>query len=86
MVIHRYEQLTLRSAALREELHTELERMLNDVIHFKVHIQGRLENYEDFLAQQVDREMEEQEQEAAEAADAADGAQAGSHDEDYVML
>ncbi len=58
---HRYEQLTLRSAALREELHTELERMLNDVIKFKIHIQGSLEGYEEFVAQEVERECEEQE-------------------------
>lgn len=57
----RYEQLTLAVASLREELHTELERMLNDVIKFKVHVQSSLEGYEDFVAQEVDRECEEQE-------------------------
>ena len=57
----RYEQLTLRSSALREELHTELERMLNDVIKFKIHVQGSLEAYEEFVAQEVERECEEQE-------------------------
>lgn len=62
----RYEQLTLKSNALREELHTELERMLNDIIKFKVHIQTSLEGYEEFVAQEVERECEEQ-----EAADAA---------------
>ncbi|KAK3708638.1 kinetochore-associated Ndc80 complex subunit ndc80 [Vermiconidia calcicola] len=56
-----YEQLTLRSSSLREELHTELERMLNDVIKFKIHIQGSLEAYEEFVAQEVERECEEQE-------------------------
>ncbi|KAB8338725.1 hypothetical protein FH972_021670 [Carpinus fangiana] len=30
-----YEQLTIKAAALREELHTEVERMLNDIIKFK---------------------------------------------------
>lgn len=59
--LNRYEQLTLRSSALREELHTELERMLNDVIKFKIHIQGSLEAYEEFVAQEVERECEEQE-------------------------
>lgn len=58
---NRYEQLTLRSSALREELHTELERMLNDIIKFKIHIQTSLEGYEDFVAQEVERECEEQE-------------------------
>nr|XP_023900360.1 probable kinetochore protein ndc80 [Quercus suber] len=56
-----YEQLTLRSSALREELHTELERMLNDIIKFKIHIQGSLEAYEEFVAQEVERECDEQE-------------------------
>lgn len=60
-VCNRYEQLTLRASALREELHTELERMLNDVIKFKIHIQGSLEAYEEFVAQEVERECDEQE-------------------------
>ena len=63
--LDRYEQLTLRSSALREELHTELERMLNDVIKFKIHIQGSLEAYEEFVAQEVERECEEQEASSA---------------------
>jgi kinetochore protein NDC80 len=58
-----YEQLTVASSALREELHTELERMLNDIIKFKVHIQSSLEGYEEFVAQEVERECEEQERE-----------------------
>ena len=53
--------MTLAVSSLREELHTELERMLNDVIKFKVHVQTSLEGYEDFVAQEVDRECEEQE-------------------------
>jgi kinetochore protein NDC80 len=53
--------LTLRSSAVREELHTELERMLNDIIKFKIHVQGSLEAYEDFVAQEVERECQEQE-------------------------
>jgi len=54
-----YEQLTLRAAALREELHTEVERMLNDVIKFKVHVQKSLEEYEGWVAEEVERECEE---------------------------
>lgn len=53
----RHEQLTLRAAALREELHTEIERMLNDVIKFKVHIQKSLEEYESFVEEEVEREV-----------------------------
>ncbi|KAF1987116.1 hypothetical protein K402DRAFT_376455 [Aulographum hederae CBS 113979] len=64
-----YEQLTLRAASLREELHTEIERMLNDVIKFKVHIQKSLEDYEGFVAEEVDRECAGMEEEDA-AADA----------------
>lgn len=42
-------------------MHTELERMLNDIIKFKIHVQGSLEAYEDFVAQEVERECQEQE-------------------------
>lgn len=58
--------MTLAVSSLREELHTELEKMLNDVIKFKVHVQTSLEGYEDFVAQEVDRECEEQEVAEAE--------------------
>lgn len=45
--------------------------MLNDIIKFKVHVQTSLEGYEEFVAQEVERECEEQE--SAEAAEAPDG-------------
>ena len=54
----RYEQLTIRAAALREELHTEIERILNDVIKFKIHVQKSLEEYEAFVDEEVSREYE----------------------------
>jgi kinetochore protein NDC80 len=57
-----YEQLTLRANALREELHTEIERMLNDVIKFKVHVQKSLEDYEGFVVEEVERELVEQQE------------------------
>lgn len=57
----RYEQLTLRADDLREELHTEIERLLNDIIRFKVHIQKSLVDYEQFVAEEVERECAEQE-------------------------
>ncbi len=41
--------------------------MLNDVIKFKIHVQGSLEAYEEFVAQEVERECEEQEASAAPA-------------------
>ena len=54
---NRYEQLTLRANARREELHTEIERILNDVIKFKVHIQKSLEDYEGFVLEEVEGEL-----------------------------
>jgi kinetochore protein NDC80 len=54
----RYEQLTLRANALREELHTEVERILNDIIKFKVHIQKNLEDYEGFVVEEAEHELQ----------------------------
>jgi kinetochore protein NDC80 len=53
----RYEQLTLRADALREQLHTEIEKMLNDIIKFKVHVQKSLEDYEGFVVEEVEQEL-----------------------------
>ena len=61
-----YDQLTVRAAALREELHTEIERMLNEIIKFKVNSQKSLEDYEAFVAEEVDREFEDGERENAQ--------------------
>ncbi|KAH8669323.1 HEC/Ndc80p family protein [Ilyonectria robusta] len=52
-----YEQLVLRANALREELHTEIDRMLNDVIKFKIHIQKNLDDYEGFVADELEKEL-----------------------------
>jgi kinetochore protein NDC80 len=52
-----FEQLTLRANALREELHTNVESMLNDVIRFKVHVQKGLEDYEGFVVDEVEQEL-----------------------------
>ncbi|KAL2222773.1 HEC/Ndc80p family-domain-containing protein [Thermoascus aurantiacus ATCC 26904] len=52
-----YEQLQLRANALREELHTGVESILNDVIRFKVHIQKSLEDYENFVVDEVEQEL-----------------------------
>ncbi|WEW55050.1 kinetochore-associated Ndc80 complex subunit ndc80 [Emydomyces testavorans] len=52
-----YEQLVLRANALREELHTGVESMLNDIIRFKVHIQKSLEDYENFVVDEVEQEL-----------------------------
>ncbi|KAF2191108.1 HEC/Ndc80p family protein-like protein [Zopfia rhizophila CBS 207.26] len=50
-----YEQLELRQNELREELHTEIERMLDDIIRFKLHIQRSLEDYEEFIAGELEK-------------------------------
>ena len=60
--IDRYEQLQLRANTLREELHTEIERMLDDIVRFKLHIQKSLEEYEQFIADEVERSCEEEDQ------------------------
>ncbi|KHN99044.1 Kinetochore protein Ndc80 [Metarhizium album ARSEF 1941] len=52
-----YEQLVLRASSLREELHTEIDRMLNDVIKFKIHIQKNLDDYEGFVADELEKEL-----------------------------
>ncbi|PHH80544.1 hypothetical protein CDD80_1056 [Ophiocordyceps camponoti-rufipedis] len=52
-----YEQLVLRASALREELHTEIDRILNDVIKFKIHIQKNLYEYESFVSDELEREL-----------------------------
>ncbi|KYK54887.1 putative kinetochore protein NDC80 [Drechmeria coniospora] len=52
-----YEQLVLRANAQREELHTEIDRILNDVIKFKIHIQKNLDDYEGFVADELEKEL-----------------------------
>lgn len=61
-MLNRFEQLQLRANALREELHTEIERMLDDIVRFKLHVQKSLEEYEQFIADEVERSCEEQDQ------------------------
>lgn len=57
LTLVRYEQLTLRANSLREELHTEIEKLLGDVIKFKVHIQKSLEDYEGFVVDEAEQEL-----------------------------
>ncbi|EPQ67281.1 Bgt-3867 [Blumeria graminis f. sp. tritici] len=52
-----YEQLILSANALREKLHTDIEKMLNDIIKFKVHIQKNLEDLEEFVVDEVEHEL-----------------------------
>ncbi|KAF4546541.1 Hec ndc80p family protein [Lasiodiplodia theobromae] len=42
-----YEQLQLRANEIREHLHTEIERILNDVVKWKIAIQGDLSQFEE---------------------------------------
>lgn len=67
-----YEQLTLRANALREELHTNVESMLNDVIRFKVHVQKNLEDYESFVVDEVEQELGGEELQPADDEDDED--------------
>ena len=60
LTLPRYEQLILKANALRHELHTEIERMLDDIVRFKLHIQRSLEEYEQFIADEVEKSCEEQ--------------------------
>jgi kinetochore protein NDC80 len=62
LTCQRYEQLQVRATTLREELHTEIERMLDDIVRFKLHIQKSLEEYEQFIADEVERSCQEEDQ------------------------
>lgn len=53
----RYEQLTVRANALREDLHTEIDKILHDTIKFKIHIQTNLSEYENFVADELEKEL-----------------------------
>lgn len=52
-----YQQLVLRANSLREELHTEIDRILNDVIKFKIYILKNLDDYEHFVTDELEREL-----------------------------
>jgi len=82
--ITRYEQLTISAASLREELHTEVEKILNDVIKFKIHVQSRLEEYEVFVADEVERETEVLQR--AEIVEEDDVVEEGDDQQDASMI
>lgn len=69
-MIIRFEQLTLKANTLREELHTEVEKMLNDIIKFKIHVQKSLEDYEGFVVREVEQELEGDDVTVAEGVEA----------------
>lgn len=47
-------------------MHTEIEKILNDVIKFKIHVQTGLEGYEQFVDEEVSGEYESLDREDAE--------------------
>ncbi len=51
--------MQVQANALREELHTEIEHIVNDVVKFKVHIQKSLSDYETFVIDETERELME---------------------------
>ncbi|OBS16695.1 hypothetical protein FPOA_12726 [Fusarium poae] len=59
-----YEQLVLQANTLREELHTEIDRMLNDVIKVKIHVQKSLDDYEGFVTEELEKELGSDEMQA----------------------
>lgn len=63
----RYERLTLKAEALREELHTQVEKMLNDVIRFKVNVQEGIEGFDAFVVGELESELGGQDECEAEA-------------------
>ena len=38
-------------------MHTEIDRILNDVIKFKIHIQKNLDDYEGFVTDELEKEL-----------------------------
>lgn len=54
-----YEELKDRASALQQELHGKVEKMLEDVIGFKLHIQDKLEGYEQLVAEEIERQEQE---------------------------
>jgi kinetochore protein NDC80 len=52
-----YDDLVSKATSLREELHSSIERCLNDVIRFKLHVQKGLEELEGFVVEEVEMEL-----------------------------
>lgn len=42
---------------MREDLHTEIDKILHDTIKFKIHIQTNLSEYENFVADELEKEL-----------------------------
>ena len=52
-----YEGMREESARVREELHGGIEKLLEDVIRFKVHVQKGLEEFEGWVGEEVEVEL-----------------------------
>lgn len=52
-----YEELAFKGGELREHLWGELERVVRFVVDFKIHVQGALEGFEEFVAEECEREF-----------------------------
>lgn len=55
-----YENLTLHIASLRTSLHAQIEQILQESVRFKMHVQRSLEDYEGFVVEEVEVELEEE--------------------------
>lgn len=53
-----WEAMREEAARVREELHSGIERCLEDVIRFKVHVQKGLEEFEGWVVDEVDVELQ----------------------------
>ena len=62
----RYEQLRDKADTLREDLHSEIEKFLNEIIKFKLHVQKGLEDYENFVLGEVEQELGAEDERLAE--------------------
>ena len=61
-----YERLVQRVGEVREELHTKIANMLDEVIKFKVHIQKGLGDFEEWVVAEQEEEMRDMEGEMGE--------------------
>ncbi|KIV79685.1 hypothetical protein PV11_07232 [Exophiala sideris] len=52
-----WESMREEASRVREELHTGIEKCLEDVIRFKVHVQKGLEEFEGWVTEEVEQEL-----------------------------
>lgn len=54
-----WEKMQDEAGQIREQLHADVEKMLEDVVNFKVHVQKGLEEYERIVGDEAERELKE---------------------------